>query len=70
MGKMISVALVNGLSDAPSKRNDPNQVQERDGQNKQGDQHRPSTRMMRRVEVRQNRQDGQQVTEQMTACVA
>ena len=67
VGEVVGVALIEWLADAPAKEDDPNQVRQRDGEDQQRKQHRPAARVLRRIEVRQNCEHGQQVADKMTA---
>src|SRR5437879_3354760 len=69
MGKMVRIALIKRLTNAPPEEDDPRQVDKRDSQDKKREQHCPAPGVMRGVKVRQYGQHGQQVAQQVAAGV-
>ena len=67
---MICVAVVKGQAVAGAPGNDPQQIEQGNGQHDERDHHRPMTGMTRAVEVRQNCQDRQEIANQVAARIA
>ncbi len=68
--EMIIVALIEWLSDAPSEQDHPNEVSERDGENEEGCQHGEITRVKAGVEMREDGEHRQKVTDEVAARIA
>src|SRR3989442_9508968 len=70
MGKMVRIALVKRLTNAPAEKDDPTKIDQRHGQKKQRDQHGPTARMSGRVKMWKNGEHGKQVTDQVASGIA
>ena len=66
---MIGVALIERPPEPPSQQDDPNEVEQRYGQDEERDEDGPSVRVERRIEMRKDSQDSQQITDDMAAGV-
>src|SRR5262245_60224820 len=70
MRKVIGVTHIKRLSLSPTQQDYPNQICQGHSKDQQGLEHSPDMRMFSRIEVRENREDRQEIADQVTSGVA
>lgn len=67
---MIIIPDIKRFPEPPAQDNHPHKVSQRDSENEQGNKDCPNPRMTRRVEMREDGHDSQQISDQMTPGIA